>query len=89
MTEKKATKPETVAPVSETEEKALDLVVNLDGMTIGDLEVLEQPQSAREMVEMLDRLVVNVDIRPLPVSQLGAVKEAVLAEIRQLAKNPT
>jgi len=82
MTEKKATKPETDAP-------ALELVVGLEGMLIGDLEILEKPATATAMIDLLDRLVTNIDIRTLPVSQLTAVSAAVRDHIKALAENPS
>lgn len=75
MTEKK-TKPTLV------------LDVDLDQLLIGDLEKLEAPGNTAEGIDMLDKLVTNVDIRTLPLSMLAEIRKAIKAQLAALSADP-
>ncbi len=68
---------------------ALELHVNLDNMTIGDLETLGAPENPKQMIETLQRLIVGVDIRTLPIKRLADIAAAITAAVKDLqqAKN--
>ncbi len=68
---------------------ALELHVNLDNMTIGDLETLGAPENPKQMIETLQRLIVGVDIRTLPIRRLADIAAAITEAVKDLqqAKN--
>lgn len=68
------------------EEKALEIHVNLDGMLIGDLETLEKPANSSELIDALQRLVVDTDIRKLPIRAIVAIRDQVLAQLTEMQK---
>ena len=68
--------------------KPLELVVDLDQLLIGEVEAIENPKNATEMIDMLNRVVTNVDIRTLPVSMLGVIRRELAAAITQLSADP-
>ena len=60
--------------------------VNLDDMLIGDLETLERPESSRELLDTLQRIIVGTDIRKLPLRMLPDIAKAVLTEVQTLQR---
>ena len=66
----------------------LVLEVDLDQLTIGDLEKLEAPGNTAEGIDMLDLLVTNVDIRTLPLSMLAEIRKAIKAQLTALSADP-
>ena len=66
----------------------LVLEVDLDQLTIGDLEKLEAPGNTAEGIDMLDKLVTNVDIRTLPLSMLVEIRVAIKAQLAALSADP-
>ena len=66
----------------------LVLEVDLDQLLIGDLEQLEDPGNTAEGIDMLDKLVTNVDIRTLPLSMLAEIRKAIKAQLTALSADP-
>ena len=66
----------------------LVLEVDLDQLLIGDLEKLEDPGNTGEGIDMLDKLVTNVDIRTLPLSMLAEIRKAIKAQLAVLSADP-
>lgn len=66
----------------------LALEVDLDQLLIGDLEKLEDPSNTGEGIDMLDKLVTNVDIRTLPLSMLAEIRVAIKAQLTALSADP-
>lgn len=70
--------------------EALHVALNLDGLTLGDLEMLDSysdtdnPPPMRDILALLNKIVVG-GVRDIPVTKLPALFEAVEAEIRQVA----
>jgi len=69
-------------------EEKLVLDVDLDQLLIGDLEKLEAPGNTAEGIDMLDKLVTNVDIRTLPLSMLAEIRKAIKAQLAALSADP-
>ena len=69
-------------------EKVLELDVDLDQLLIGDLEMLESPESTSVGIDLLNKLVTNVDIRKLPLSMLAEIRKAIKAELDSLSADP-
>lgn len=80
----------TPAVVGTASEAHTAIVVHVDRLTIGDLEVLERfsnhNTTAAELIDFVQRLV-DEDVRAMPMSSLGAVLDAVNQSIVE-AKNP-
>jgi len=66
----------------------LVLEVDLDQLLIGDLEKLEAPGNTAEGIDMLDKMVTNVDIRTLPLSMLAEIRKAIKAQLTALSADP-
>ncbi len=66
----------------------LVLEVDLDQLLIGDLEKLETPGNTAEGIDLLDKLVTNVDIRTLPLSMLAEIRKAIKAQLEALSADP-
>lgn len=72
--------------------EVLHVALNLDGLTLGDLETLESYSGAEktppmcEILGLLNRIVVG-GVRDVPVKKLPALFEAIQAEIGQVG-NP-
>ena len=66
----------------------LVLEIDLDQLLIGDLEKLEAPGNTAEGIDMLDKLVTNVDIRTLPLSMLAEIRKAIKAQLTALSADP-
>lgn len=66
----------------------LVLEVDLDQLLIGDLEKLEDPGNTAKGIDMLDKLVTNVDIRTLPLSMLAEIRKAIKAQLTALSADP-
>lgn len=62
----------------------LKIHVNIDALTIGDLETLEKPQGTGAMIDVLQHVTVGVDIRKLPISRLKDISDAIMAAIREM-----
>ena len=62
-------------------DKPLEIVVNMEKMTIGDLELLDQSDqmSGKELIEFLDRIVEG-DVRALPITALPQIVDAIKAQ---------
>ena len=70
--------------------KTLEITIDIDQMTIGDLELLERAgQSELKMTELIDFLdrVVEEDVRTLPITELGNIVKALNAAVGE-ASNP-
>ena len=61
--------------------KPLEITVNMEKMTIGDLELLDQSDqmSGKELIEFLDRIVEG-DVRALPITALPQIVDAIKAQ---------
>lgn len=70
--------------MDKVEGQAYDLTINIDGLTIGDLERLERPESTAAFIDLLQKAVVNVDIRTLPLGAIPAIARAIRDEIGAL-----
>ena len=68
---------------------ALELEIDIDALTIGDLEKLEKPDSTTAFIDLLQRAVVGTDIRELPLGAIASIARAVKDEITKgtVAKN--
>jgi len=55
----------------------LELVINVDDLTLGQLEALEQPKSLTQMLDLLQPMIKNYDVRQLPVGALRQLIERV------------
>jgi len=64
--------------------KVLDLKIDIDGLTIGDMEVLELPGSAKRFIDTLQKAVVDQDIRELPLSAIRQIAEVIMEDIKGL-----
>lgn len=62
-------------------DKPLEIVVNMEKMTISDLELLDQSDqmSGKELIEFLDRIVEG-DVRALPITALPQIVDAIKAQ---------
>jgi len=72
-------------------EEQIKIVVNLDALTIGDLEEIDEAVRGddvpiKRMIDILDRIV-DGDIRALPLSSLRDIMAAVRDEMAE-ASNP-
>lgn len=69
---------------------ALNIVVNIDNLTIGDLEVLDKAQrketNITDMLDLLDR-VVEGGVRHLPLSAMQTIVDRIQEEV-QKTTNP-
>ncbi len=66
-------------------DEELVIRVNLDAMTIGDLETIEKPETLSELIDIFARTVTGIeDVRKLPVKRLRDIGLAILAEIKAL-----
>jgi hypothetical protein len=67
----------------------LGITINLDQMTIGDLELMDNLSSKdarpRDLVDFLARVVVGADVRKLPMKALWPILDAVNSEIMAAA----
>ena len=66
----------------------MEIQINLDDMLIGDMEVLESPDSSKEMLDLLDRLTPGVDIRNLNIRIYTQILDAVRTALREMRNNP-
>jgi len=64
--------------------KVLDLKIDIDRLTIGDLEVLESPGTAKRLVDILQKAVVETNIRELPLSAIRQIAQAIMQDIQGL-----
>ena len=74
--------------VTKKAKEELVLEVDLDQLLIGDLEHLEAPGTTGIGLDMLDKLVTNVNIRTLPLSMLAEIRKAIKAQLEALAADP-
>jgi len=65
------------------------ITVDLEGLTLGELEELEKASKVSDLIRILGPYVKNPPIRELPVRALQALAERVQEQIRtwQAAKN--
>ena len=66
----------------------LVLEVDLDQLLIGDLDQLTAPDSTTIGIDLLNKLVTNVDIRTLRLSMLPKIREAIKARLTALGADP-
>lgn len=73
-----------------TEQTELTITIDIEQMTIGDLELLERAGKNElkmtELIDFLDRVVLE-DVRLLPITELGTVVQALNAAVGE-ASNP-
>ena len=71
------------------EDTAIELVIDIDELTIGDLEKLEAPESTSGFIDLLQKAVKNTDIRKLPLGSIATIARAIKEEIKKesLGKN--
>jgi hypothetical protein len=63
------------------EEQKYELVVDIDRLTIGDLERLEKPENTTAFIDLLQKAVTNLSIRDLPLTAIKQIAEAIRHEI--------
>lgn len=63
------------------EEQKYDLVVDIDRLTIGDLERLEKPENTTAFIDLLQKAVTNLSIRDLPLGAIPHIAAAIRREI--------
>jgi len=79
------------APVDTLKDNTLKLTIDIDQLTLGDLELFDKfsdgNTKAVELLDFLQRIVVGTDIRTLPLSKMNDVMAAV-SEAISAATNP-
>ena len=67
----------------------ISVLVDIDNLTIGDLELLETPGSAKVFIDTLQKAVVGTDVRTLPLSALRSLAANIMESMREVgeAKN--
>jgi len=68
----------------EAKPQVLDLKIDIDRLTIGDMEVLESPGTAKRFFDTLQKAVVDQDIRELPLSAIQQIAKAIMEDIKGL-----
>lgn len=74
--------PKKKAIEGATEE--ITLLVDIDNLTIGDLETLETPGSAKNFIDTLQKAVIGTDVRTLPLSALRSLATRIMESMREI-----
>ena len=74
--------------MTEEPKKQFEIHVNLDGLTLGDMETLDDPKiKVTVLLDILQRAIVGVDIRAMPLTMLTALRRAIVDKVAELANS--
>lgn len=67
-------------------EQEIVLQIEVDNLTIGDLETLESPGTATKFIDTLQKAVIGTDVRTLPMKALRTLATMIMAEMKGLGE---